>query len=148
MSGNWSPRAFTNVVDTVLSPLALTPEVFAGVAERFGAAVLERAELSDDVFRRALVSATLTVCLLPHLEHEAVACAARRLVDTTGAALIAAGSQLAADLTTDHYALLAKRKDSWRAGIFPQRRHWIIYLLDGQTITRRRTISSNAQTNL
>lgn len=109
VSGNWNPRAFTNVVDTVLSPLALTPEVFAGVAERFGAAVLERADLSDDVFRRALVSAALTVCLLPHLEHEAVACAARRLVHTTGAALIAAGSQLAADLTTDHYALLAKR---------------------------------------
>ena len=61
VSGNWNPRAFANVVDTVLSPLASTPEVFAGVAERFGAAVLVRAELSDDVFRRALVSAVASI---------------------------------------------------------------------------------------
>ena len=108
VSGNWNPRAFTNVVNTVLSPLASTPEVFAGFVERFGAAVLERAEASDDVFRRALVSAALTVCLLPHIGHEAVARAARRLADTTGEALIAASSKLAADLTTDRYALLAK----------------------------------------
>lgn len=109
VSGNWNPRAFTDVVNTVLSPLASTPEVFAGFAERFGAAVHERAELSDDAFRRALVSAALTVCLLPHIEHQAVARATRRLVDTTGAALIAAGSQLVDDLTIDRYALLAKR---------------------------------------
>ncbi|MDD5389375.1 MAG: caspase family protein [Gallionellaceae bacterium] len=109
VSGNWNPRAFANVVNTVLSPLASTPEVLAGFAERLGAAVLERAELSDDVFRRAQVSSALAVCLLPHLEHEAVVRATRRFVDTTGTALIFAGSHLVADLTVDRYALLAKR---------------------------------------
>lgn len=108
VSGIWNPRTFADVVNMVLSPLASNPEVFSGFVERFGAAVLERAELSDDVFRRALAAAALTVCLLPHLQHDAVARAARRLADITGEALIAASSKLAADLTADRYALLAK----------------------------------------
>lgn len=117
VSANWNPRSFAEVVNTFLSPLALTPEVLAGFTERFGAAVLERAESSDDVFRRAQASAALAVCLLPHLKHEAVVLATRRFVDTTAVELIAAGSQLLADLTADRYALLAKR-DGGLADLF------------------------------
>ena len=50
-SGEWNPRPFANMLAEAFLPLAATPELLAGFAERFGAAVLERAELSQDPFR-------------------------------------------------------------------------------------------------
>ncbi|MGP8475138.1 caspase family protein [Burkholderia sp. PR2] len=109
VSDEWHPRSFADVVTRALSPLTSTPDLLAGFLERFGDAVLERAEYSDDVFRKAQVSATLAVCLLPHLQSELPERAITRFLETTGDKLIAAGSKLLDDLTSDRYALLAKR---------------------------------------
>lgn len=106
---SWDACEFSCIVKKALFPLASAPDVLAGFAGRLGAATLQRAELSEDPFRRALVSATFGVCLLPYLEHGAVQRIVRRFVDSTSSSLIAAGSRLAADLSTDRYALLAKR---------------------------------------
>lgn len=105
----WQPREFADVVDAILSPLSSSPEVLAGFAERLGTAVFERAALSDDKFRLVQTASTLAVCLLPHLENKAVRRTTERLLDIAGTALIATSSQLVDDLTTDKYALLAKR---------------------------------------
>ena len=107
--GSWEACEFARVVNKVLSPLASAPDALAGFAGRLGAAALERAELSEDPFRRALVSATFAVCLLQHLELGAIQRTAHRFVDSTASSLIAAGSRLAADLSADRYAFLAKK---------------------------------------
>lgn len=109
VGSEWHPRSFADAMAKALSPLAATPELLAGFAERFRDAALERAEYSNDAFRKAQVSAALAVCLLPYLQTESVERAAGRFLETTGDQLIAAGSKLLNDLTGDPYALLAKR---------------------------------------
>ncbi|MBB5546998.1 caspase family protein [Paraburkholderia fungorum] len=109
VSEEWLPRSFANVVAAALSPLAPTPELLVGFAERFADAALARAEYSDDAFRKAQVSAALAVCLLPHLRTESLERATVRFLETTGDLLTAAGSKLLDDLNRDRYALLANR---------------------------------------
>lgn len=109
VSGDWLPRAFSDVVTAALSPLGQTPELLARFAERFGDAALARADYSDDAFRKAQVSAALAVCLLPYLGTESVERVAVRFLETTGSLLTAAGSKLLEELNCDRFALLAKR---------------------------------------
>ena len=107
-SGSWDARAFADVVDAVLTPLASMPDALLGFIERLGAAILERAQLAEDAFRPPVVAAALVVCLLPHLDHAAVARQARLLQASVGTAVIAACSDLASDLERDRYALLTR----------------------------------------
>lgn len=110
VAGPWNPREFSDVVTSIILPLASTPEVLCEVVERFGAAALERAQYSGDAFRQSVVAATLAVCLLPYIENETVAQTARRFLNATSTTLIAAGKQLFVDLETDGYALLAQQR--------------------------------------
>jgi len=107
VSDEWEPRSFSDVVSASLSPLASTPDLLAGFVERFGDAVMERAQFSVDPFRRAQVSAALAVSLLPYIQSEAVERSVARFVEVTGDQLSTAGSQLLDDLREDSYALMA-----------------------------------------
>lgn len=108
-SADWDSRVFADIVTSVLLPLAATPVALAGFVDRLGAATLERANLSADVFRLPQVAACLAVCLLPHISHDAIARQAKGLMVTAGETLLAAGSQLAEDLRNDRYAILGRR---------------------------------------
>lgn len=108
-SADWDSRVFADIVTSVLLPLAATPVALAGFVDRLGAATLERANLSGDLFRLPQVAACLAVCLLPHLSHDAIARQAKRFMVTAGGALLAAGNQLVKDLQNDRYALLSRR---------------------------------------
>ncbi|WP_313552700.1 caspase family protein [Brevundimonas sp.] len=104
----WTPRAFADVVDGVLSALADRPDDVAAFVDRFAVAVCERAERARDAFRPAEVLATLGVCLLPYLDEIAISEAARRLVARCGDASLDAGRLLAKELAEDPDALLSR----------------------------------------
>ncbi|WP_165190398.1 caspase family protein [Caulobacter soli] len=108
-SGVWNAREFATVVKSAIAPLVETPEALAGFVERLGAAVQERAQLSDDVFRPALTGAALAVCLMPYLGHELIRRQVRALQSEIGGTLIAAALHLGDDLEGDRFALLARR---------------------------------------
>ena len=109
VSGDWNPRAFSKVIDTVVAPIASEPDVLAAFFERWGATVLERAQFADDAFRPAQVAAALAVSLLPYVEFDAVASQARRFLETAGEPLIAAGQEVCDELDRERFTLLAPR---------------------------------------
>lgn len=109
VSGKWSAHEFKHAIDLIIAPLVSSPDTLAGVVGRFGVTSLERAKLSEDPFRHALVSATFAVSLLPYLDHDSIRSVAHRFLHNTTSSLISAGSRLVSDLNSDRFALLAKR---------------------------------------
>jgi Caspase domain len=109
VSGDWNARDFSRVVDSIIAALAEQPEALAAFFDRLGTTVLERAKLSEDVFRPAQAGAALAVSLLPHVSQDAVARQARRLQAAVGAAIVAAGRELSDHLERERFALLASR---------------------------------------
>lgn len=109
VSDSFDPRAFADVISSVITPLSSSSPALIGFIERFGAATLERSELSGDAFRRSQVAAALAVSLLPKLDQEEVAHSIQRIVTVTSESLTVAGTKLAEELNGNRYALLAKR---------------------------------------
>ena len=108
VSGSWRPRNFAKVIEAAFAALDCEPDELAAFSRRFGAAVMERAIASDDPFRQAQVVATLGVCLLPYCEHEGASRTAQQILESAAITLLAAGTQLVADLTTNRDALLTQ----------------------------------------
>jgi hypothetical protein len=106
---NWNPRAFSQVVGAIVQSLIEQPVALIAFLERLATTVLERAHLSEDLFRPAQVGAALTVSLLPYLDVQPIARQARQLQVMTGTALISACTCLVGDLEGDRYALLTSR---------------------------------------
>jgi len=108
-SADWEARAFANVIDAAIAPLAETPDALAGFVERLSATMQERAQLAEDAFRPAQTGAALAVSLLPYLEHDAVLREARILQSDIGLALISAGQMLVDRIENDRFALLTRK---------------------------------------
>lgn len=106
---DWNPRTFAATVSNAIDPLADSPEALGGAIERMAMAMQIRAEQSDDPFRPVEVCATLSVCLLPYLQHKSVHDSARRLISISLSALISASQRCLTDLENDRYALLESR---------------------------------------
>lgn len=109
VSGAWNARSFSQVLSTIVEPIADQPAALGAFFERLGTTVLERAQHAEDVFRPAQAGAALVGCLLPYLSAEPLARQARQLEIATGAALILACKQMINDLARDRFALLAAR---------------------------------------
>jgi Caspase domain len=105
-SGEWDARAFANVVTAILEPLRSTPETLVAFVDRLGAALLERAALSEDAYRPAQVGATLAGCLLRDIHQPIVTRHVEALQQTIGAVINDASGVLAEALGRDQYALM------------------------------------------
>jgi hypothetical protein len=108
-SGEWDARAFADAIAPILEPLRAAPMALVGFVDRLGAALLERATLSDDAYRPAQVGAALAGCLLHYIHEDVVARHAIFLQRTVGEAINAASSALAESFDRDRYALLSVR---------------------------------------
>lgn len=108
-SGEWNARSFADTVAVILEPLEATPEALVGFADRLGAALMERAALSNDAYRPAQVGAALAACLLRYGDEPFVARHAASFQRTIGVAINAASSLLIDSLDASRYALLGAR---------------------------------------
>jgi len=93
-SGAWNARSFSEAVAQILEPLSSTPAALVGFADRLGAALLERANGSDDAYRAAQVGAALAGCLLRYTHEDLIARHALVLQRTVGEAINIASLEL------------------------------------------------------
>src|SRR5262249_28027036 len=107
VSGAWNPRVFSQVIAPIVESLAEQPSALSAFFERLATVVMERTQLSEDLFRPPQVCASMVVCLLPYMNVQAVAGHARRLQVLTGETLMHACASLLDDLKSDRFALLA-----------------------------------------
>jgi Caspase domain len=108
-SGEWNARSFADTVAPILEPLRTAPAPLVGFVDRLGAALLERATLSNDAYRPPQVGAALAGCLLRYTNDDLVARHAIVLQRTVGEAINAASSVLTESLSQGRYALLGIR---------------------------------------
>jgi hypothetical protein len=108
-SGEWDARSFADTIAPILESLKAVPTALVGFMDRLGAALLERATLSNDAFRAAQVGAGLAGCLLRYTDEDLIARHAIYLQSTVGEAINAASSILADSLNHNRYALLGDR---------------------------------------
>ena len=105
----WNAREFAKVIAIVFQPLAAQPEALALFSERLSATTLERAKLSQDLFRVPEVAACLAACLLPFLDNGIISQQINELLKLAGSSTIDAAKALLKDLQADRYALLTRR---------------------------------------
>ena len=108
-SGQWNARSFADTVTTILEPLEATPDALVGFTDRLGAALMERAALSEDAYRPAQVGAALAACLLRYGDEAFVARHTASFQQTIGLAVNAASSLLIDSLDNSRYALLGAK---------------------------------------
>lgn len=107
IESNWNPRMLANTVRPIFAQLSGRPELLATFVLRLSDSFAERAESTADRFRSAEVAAVLAVSLLPHLESQAVANAAQRIVGDVLGQIAATTSTLNVALASDEFALLS-----------------------------------------
>ncbi|MCU6502428.1 caspase family protein [Rugamonas sp. A1-17] len=107
VDNGWQPRQLLDVAGPVFASLAASPVRLSRFAERLSAAMLVRAENSQDYYRPAEVAATLAVGLLPYVSNPLISSVARSLADLACTSVFRTNTILEAALADNSDALLS-----------------------------------------